>query len=125
MVDYVFEIGGEDFSAMVERDRYKTDLSPVFSPTITTMNQVDHFVQVRTRGFVSVRLNPQTDTDMARFCSALLKGPVLVHYHCLQRNADVYATMALDSDLTAAYLSRCLHQGRKWSEAETVTLREL
>lgn len=125
MVDYVFEIGGEDFSAMVERDSYSTDLSPVFSTTITTMNQVDHFIQVRTRGFVSVRLNPQTSADMARFCSALLKGPVLVRYHCLQRNADVYATMALDSDLTANHLSRCLHLGQKWSEAETVTLREL
>lgn len=125
MVNYSFSINGVDFSGMVERDSYTTALTPVFSKTITTMNGVDHFVQVRTRGFVTVRLNPQTDADAASFCAELLKGPALVRYHCLQRNADVYATMAVDSDLTAAYLSRCLHMGKKWVEAEPVTLREL
>lgn len=125
MVNYVFEINGVDFSGMVERDSYNTSLTPVFSPTITTMNGVDHFVQVRTRGGLSVRLNPQTADDVARFCGELLKGPVLVRYHCIQRNADVYATMALDNDLTAAYLSRCLHRGLKWVEAESIALREL
>lgn len=125
MVNFPFEISGVDFSGMVERDSYSTMLTPIYSQKITTMNGVDHFIQVRTRGGVSVRLNPQTAADTARICTQLLKGPVLVHYYCLQRNADAYATMALDSDLTAAHLSRCLHQGLKWNEMETITLVEL
>lgn len=125
MVDYAYEIGGVDFSGLVERDSYSTSLEPIYSEVIETMNRKRHFVLVRNRGSVTVKLNPQTEEDTARFCAAVLAGPVMVRYHCLQRNSDVYAEMALDNAATAAYLSRCLHRQQRWSELETITLTEL
>lgn len=125
MVKYPYEVGGVDFSGMVERDSYETSLEPVYTDTITTMNGKRHFNLVRLRGAVSVRLNPQTDEEAARFCTKVLSGPVPVKYHCLQRNMDIIAEMSLNDAVTAVYLSRCFHKGMKWSEIGTVTLTEM
>lgn len=78
MVNYAYEIGGVDFSGLVERDSYSTSLEPVYSEEIETMNRKRHFVLVRNRGTVTVKLNPQTEEDIARFCAAVLAGPVMV-----------------------------------------------
>lgn len=125
MVDYPFELDDVDFSRMVERDSYSTDLEPIFSESITTMDKKIHKQLIRSRGYVTVGLNPQTADDTQAICTALLKSPILVKYHCLQRHMDVYAHMVLDSTLTAAYLSRCLYRGEKWNEVQSITLMEL
>lgn len=125
MVNYPFELDDVDFSHMVERDSYSTELEPVFSSETVTMDKTIHKRLVRNRGYVTVGLNPQTAADTAALCNALLKCPIMVKYHCLQRHMDVYAQMALDNTLTASYLSRCLYRGEKWNEVKSITLMEL
>lgn len=125
MVDYAFELDDVDFSHMVERDSYSTELEPIFSESIVTMDKTIHKQIIRSRGYLTVGLNPQTAADTQAICTALLKGPILVKYHCLQRHMDVYAQMVLDSTLTASYLSRCLYRGEKWNEMKSITLMEL
>lgn len=125
MVDFPFELDGISFSRMVERDSYSTDLEPVYSDETVTMDKTIHKRLVRNRGYLTVGLNPQTAADTAALCNALLKCPISVKYHCLQRHMDVYAQMVLDNTLTASYLSRCLYRREKWNEVESITLMEL
>lgn len=124
MVKYTFEVNGKDFHNFVERDSYATSLVPVFSPAITTMDQIDHVVKIRDRASVTVGLNPQTAENTAELCKTLLQAPLTVLYHCMQRNADVFSTMIPD-EMSSRFLSRCLAGGHEWAETENITLTEL
>lgn len=121
---YPLEINGVDFSHMVERDSYVTSIHVVYSDTITTMDGVDHVAAIRNRGVLTVKFNPQTSANTAKLCTALLKCPLQVRYHCLQRDMDVYATMIIDS-VSSQYLSRVLYMGQKWNETKSITFKEL
>lgn len=123
-VDYVLKVNGVDFGRMVEIDSYHTSLEPVYGDSVTTMDGVEHIAVIRYRGAVEFTLNPQTDTASEKAFAALLKSPLEVYYHCLQRNADVIASMKLDS-ISAQHLGRARFCGRKWNEIPPITLMEL
>lgn len=124
MVNLTFKINNTDYSNMVERDSYQTSLEPVYAETIQTMDGVNHTALLRTRGSIRLRFNPQTDSDTAALCSALLAAPCEVQYRCLQRDVDVTALMVVDT-ISAQYLSRCLYLGDEWNQIESITLTEL
>jgi hypothetical protein len=120
----LFRVNGVDFSRFVERDSYATALEPVYAETIQTMDGVNHTALLRTRGSIRLRFNPQTDSDTAALCSALLAAPCEVQYRCLQRDVDVTALMCVDT-ISAQFLSRCLYLGDEWNQIESITLTEL
>ena len=117
-------VNGTDLSEYVERDSYRTSLTPVYGQTIETLNGVQHTALLRLRGALKVGLNPQTDTDTATICTALLNTPCQVTYHCLQRDADVTSLMKVDP-ISAQFLSRCLFLGDEWNDIDDITLTEL
>lgn len=123
-VNLTFSLNGTDYSRMVERDSYATGLIPVYSDAVTTFDGVDHMVLIRSKGTVTVGLNPQTAADTKSICEALNRCPVTVKYHCLQRNTDVTANMIV-SQQSAKFLSRCKARGYVWNEIDAITLEEL
>ena len=123
-IRHLFRVNGVDFSRFVERDSYATTLEPVYAETIQTMDGVNHTALLRTRGSIRLRFNPQTDSDTAALCSALLAAPCEVQYRCLQRDVDVTALMCVDT-ISAQFLSRCLYLGDEWNQIESITLTEL
>lgn len=124
MLDYTLTINGVDFTAMVERDSYKTAKIPVFSETVTTMDGVDHLVLLRHKGSCSFEFNPQTAAQTKIACDALLTKPCTVRYFNLQSNTYENASMTLDEQ-SAQFLSRCLSRGFRWNQMEPITLTEL
>jgi hypothetical protein len=124
MVNLTFTVNNVNLAGMVERDSYTTSLEPVYADTIKTMDGVNHTALLRTRGSIRVRFNPQTDSDTATICAALLSTPCEVQYRCLQRDVDVTALMVVDT-LSAQFLSRCLYLGDEWNQMEDITLTEL
>lgn len=97
MTKYTFQINGTDFSDIVSKYGYDTDLMPVKTNTLTTMDGVDHFRVLRYKGRLNVTLNPQTALDRARIYGALQSQPLTVTYHCFQRGGDVAVKMSLDN----------------------------
>ena len=124
MSKYTFTVNSHDYTNLVERDSYRTSVSPVYGETIKTLDGVGHTALLRLKGELSVKLNPQTDAVAASLCADLLSSPCEVQYHCLQRNATVTAQMTLDS-VSALFLSRCLYCGEKWNDIDEITLTEL
>ena len=123
-VDYIVELNGTDYRRMVERDSYQTFRTPVFSDAVTTFDKITHKVLVRMRGGLTISLNPQTAEDTRALCEELARCPVVVKYHCLQRDIDVYANMAPDTQ-SAQFLSRCRARGYRWNDLAAITLEEL
>lgn len=124
MLDYTLTINGVDFASMIERDSYSTGRVPVFSETVTTMDGVDHVALVRHKGTIRFEFNPQTAAQTATAFQALMTQPCTVYYFCLQTNAYRQATMRL-SEMSAAYLSRCLARGLRWNQIDEIELTEL
>lgn len=124
MSKYTFLVNSHDYTNLVERDSYRTSVTPVYGETIQTLDGVGHTALLRQKGELSVRMNPQTAATVAALCSDLLNAPCEVKYHCLQRNADVTALMTIDS-VSAQFLSRCLYCGQKWNDIDSITLTEL
>lgn len=121
MTEYPFKINGKDFSRLVNRYGYTTDLKPVVV-TYTDLNQVEHEKIVRYRGFVTVPLNPLLEEDSAELCAELLKRPLSIEYHCFQRHTTVVATMRLDS-IPMEYLAKAA--GRRWMQAINLDFAQL
>lgn len=124
MLDYTLTINSTDFTAMVERDSYKTDTVPVFSERITTMDGVDHVALIRNKSSLTFEFNPQTTTQTKTACDALLTQPCTVYFYNIQSNAYKTADMTLDGQ-SAQYLSRCLSRGLHWNQMQSITLTEL
>ena len=121
---YTFIVNGNDYTGRVERDSYRTAVTPVYGETVQTLDGVNHTALLRLRGSITVGLNPQTKANTAAICADLLQSPVEVQYHCLQRNANVTALMVADT-ISAQFLSRCLYGGASWNQLESITLKEL
>lgn len=96
MTDLTFKINGQDFSALVHKNGYRTYLDPVYSGEITTLDGVRRAALLRRRGRLHITLNDLDEEDSARLCAALLAEPVSVTYHSFQRDADVTEQMRLD-----------------------------
>ena len=124
MVKYTVEVNGESISQNIERDSYHTQLTPVFTRKITTLDLIGHCKLARKKVSVSFSFNPQKADVAAHIAQLLLNAPCTVVYHCMQRNADVIATMVPDAP-SADYLSRCLCGGADWVQPGDVTLEEL
>lgn len=91
-----FKIDNVDYSGYITKYGYKTSLTPVYGASVTTLDGVEHTAVIRYRGALSVTLRPMEATAWATLSTALLSGPMEVKYTCLQRGADVTATMRLD-----------------------------
>lgn len=121
---YPLEANGLDITNLVQADSYETALVPVYGETIITMDGIERTCVIRKRGEVSFEVNPQTASAAAALCEALLKYPVKMRYHCLQRNTEVLADMKLSS-VSARHLSRVRFAGCEWNEIGKITLTEL
>ena len=109
---------------MVAVDSYSTSVIPVYGESIVTMDGVEHSSVLRNKGTVTFTPNPQTDTATEELCAVLLSGIMQVQYYCLQRNAEIIASMKL-SGVSAQHLGRIRFGGRKWNEIPAITLTEL
>ena len=121
---YTFIVNGNDYTGLVERDSYRTAVTPVYGETIQTLDGVGHTALLRVKGSLTVKLNPQTAAQTAAICADLLNAPCEVQYKCLQRNVNVTALMVLDA-VSAMFLSRCLYLGQKWNDVDEIVLKEL
>ena len=121
---YTFIVNGNDYTWLVERDSYRTAVTPVYGETIQTLDGVGHTALLRVKGSLTVKLNPQTAAQTAAICADLLNAPCEVQYKCLQRNVNVTALMVLDV-VSAMFLSRCLYLGQKWNDVDEIVLKEL
>lgn len=121
---YTFIVNGNDYTGLVERDSYRTAVTPVYGETIQTLDGVGHTALLRVKGSLTVKLNPQTAAQTAAICADLLNAPCEVQYKCLQRNVNVTALMVLDV-VSAVFLSRCLYLGQKWNDVDEIVLKEL
>ena len=121
---YTFIVNGNDYTGLVERDSYRTAVTPVYGETIQTLDGVGHTALLRVKGSLTVKLNPQTAAQTAAICADLLNAPCEVQYKCLQRNVNVTALMVLDA-VSAMFLSRCMYLGQKWNDVDEIVLKEL
>ena len=121
---YTFIVNGNDYTGLVERDSYRTAVTPVYGETIQTLDGVSHTALLRVKGSLTVKLNPQTAAQTAAICTDLLNAPCEVQYKCLQRNVNVTALMVLDA-VSAMFLSRCMYLGQKWNDVDEIVLKEL
>lgn len=121
---YTFIVNGNDYTGLVERDSYRTAVTPVYGETIQTLDGVGHTALLRVKGSLTVKLNPQTAAQTAAICADLLNAPCEVQYKCLQRNVNVTALMVLDV-VSAMFLSRCMYLGQKWNDVDEIVLKEL
>lgn len=92
---YCFTVNGKDFSDVVEKYGYETNLIPVYSKTVTTLDKVDHMCLVRMRGQLTVRVN-SISAERAKDLSAELSSlPASIGYHSFQIGTDVEQTMRI------------------------------
>ena len=114
MTDLTFLINTKDFSKMVEKGSYTTELIPVIGAKYTDLDRVDHTTVVRFRGVLSVVLNPSSPADLKKLWDELALAPCSVKYHSFQKNTDVTQTMmpSLEAIQDAAKRSSG-HWGRK------------
>lgn len=121
MTEYSFKVNGKDFTRLVNRYGYTTDLKPVVV-TYTDLDQVEHEKIVRYRGFLTVPLNPLLEEDSAELCAELLKRPLMIEYYSFQRHVYVEENMRLDS-LPMEYLAKAA--GRRWMKAINLPFEQL
>lgn len=121
---YQVIVNGLDITSVIDADSYETSLEPVYGESVTTMDGVEHTTVLRNRGNLSFGFNSLTVEKTAEVCTALLSLPAKVTYHCLQRHAEVIATMKLDS-VSAQHLSRVRFGGARWNELGAITFKEL
>ncbi len=117
---YVLQVNGVDLTDLVERNSYSTSLTNVTSARITTLDGVDHVTLIRQKGVLRCRLNPQTAAETKLVMDALRVLPAEVYYHCIQRNANVYANMMVDG-MSGDYLAKI----GDWIQTGTLTFTEL
>ena len=123
MTKLPFAINGEDFSDIVHKYGYSTDLVPLYSRVVTTMDLVDHQTLGRMRGTLVIRINPVQETRAAEFCSALRSLPATITYHCFQSGRTVEQRMRLTGSMP---LALALWNGdTKWLDGLSLTFEQL
>lgn len=93
MTDLTFRINGNDFSSIVEKGSYTTDLIPVVGSKYTDLNKVDHTIIARYRGYVEVTLNPMSPQQAKSLYTQLKNAPCSVEYFSFQDKEAVTKTM--------------------------------
>ena len=93
MTKFPFTVNGADFSDIVHKYGYRTDRTPVFSKKVTTLDGVDHYSLIRTKGYLELRLNPVPKERALAFCEALQTLPAEISYHSFQTGMTETETM--------------------------------
>lgn len=122
MTRFKFTVNGIDFSDIVHKYGYTTDRVPVYGPTVTTIDGVDHLRLIRTKGMLKVPLNPNSESRVAAFCAELQKLPADVEYHSFQAGVDVSETMKLTS-MSAEFVLGT--PSTNWVAGTTITFEQL
>lgn len=122
MSKYPVKINGEDFTDLFHKRGYVTDRQPVYAGSYTDLEQVDHYVVGRWRGYFSGTTNDLTAEEAARLCAALLASPVELTYHSFQLGAVVTETMILSEMPQALKLQT---SRASWIKGVTLTFSQL
>jgi len=96
MTDYPFDLNGVDFTDIVHKRGYQTDRQPVYTGKFTDLDQVDHYVVERWRGFASIPTNDLKAERAAQLAAELMKSPLQVGYWSFQLKKKVTETMVLE-----------------------------
>jgi len=121
MTKYPFTINGKDFSHLVNKYGYTTDLQPVVS-SYTDLEKRDHETVVRYRGILDVSINDATEQEVAEFRKALLERPLVVGYYSFQRGRPVQEKMSISSMPASFLLSDA---GTNWVSSIPMTFIQL
>lgn len=124
MLDFTLTVNNTNLTNYIKYDSYETKKTPVFSPSVTTLDGVEHIAVVRYRGACRFEFNPQNAETAQTIAAALMTQPLAVRYYSLQTNQYEDANMKLD-DQSAEYLAKCKFVGKKWVQIGKVTLEEL
>lgn len=96
MTNYPVEFNDVDFSDIVHIRGYQTDRQPVYTGKLTDLDQVDHYVVERWRGFLNLPTNDLKAERAAQLAAELMKSPLKVKYWCFQLGKAVTETMVLE-----------------------------
>ena len=122
MTDLAFAVNGVDFSALVHKNGYATDLEPVYAGQYTDLNQVDHYILKRYRGIFCPTLNDLEAQQSLELCDELLKPQLNVTYFSFQRGRVVTEAMRLTS-IPREQLMRT--RSRRWLAGVTLRFEQL
>lgn len=96
MTNYPFDLNGVDFTDIVHQRGYQTDRRPVYAGKMTDLDQVDHYVVERWRGFANIPTNDLKAERAAQLAAELMKSPLRVGYWSFQLKKKVTETMVLE-----------------------------
>lgn len=122
MNKYPVKINGEDFTDLFHKRGYVTDRQPIYAGSYTDLDQVDHRIVGRWRGYFSGTTNDLTAEDAARLCAALLASPVELTYHSFQLGREVTETMVLEQMPQALKLQT---SRASWIQGVTLSFSQL
>lgn len=122
MNKFPFYVNGVDFSSLVHKYGYQTDRVPVFSESVRTLDGVDHFSLLRTRGVLIVRLNPAEKSTLQQLAEELQILPVKVKYHSFQTGTTEEENMVANGMPLALLLSA---NGKDWLGGVELTFEQM
>ena len=122
MTKFPFMVNGVDFSDVVYKYGYRTDRVPVYSPKITTLDGVDRFSLLRTKGYLEITLNPVPKERALAFCEALRQLPATISYYSFQTGMTETETMTVASVPFGVFATIGF---RDWLGGETIIFEEL
>lgn len=122
MTHFPFSVNGVDFSGLVHKRGYRTNRVPVYSGKITTLDGRDHFNQIRTKGVLTVTLNPADKSRMLELMEELQTMPVRVRYHSFQTGMTETEKMVVQDMSMALLLSTA---GKDWLGGVELTFEQM
>lgn len=121
---YPVKISGTDITGFIVPGSYTTNLIPVYSEAVTTMDGIDHVSLIRVKHSISFSLNPVPDDRMDPLFALLRSGTVSVEYVPLDSGTAQIGTFRLD-EMSVSYLYGVVCQGKRWNSIQPLTLVEL
>ena len=122
MTKFPFTVNGVDFSDVVHKYGYRTNRMPVYSRRVTTLDGVDHYSLIRTKGYLELRLNPVPKERALAFCEALQQLPAEISYHSFQTGMTETESMTV-AGMPFGLLAII---GKKdWLDGETIAFEQL
>ena len=122
MTHFPFAVNGVDFSALVHKRGYRTNRVPVYTPQIQTLDGVSHFSLIRTKGVLTVTLNPAEKEKMQQLAEELQILPVKVKYHSFQTGTTEEENMVAQDLSMALLLSSA---GKDWIGGFELTFEQM
>lgn len=122
MTKFTFKLNGVDFSGLVHKNGYQTDLKPVVSWSMTDLSGVEHQVISRWRYELTLELNPMTAAQAQALCAELRYQPISATFTSLQTGEDVSAEMRVEEMPLQHQLTA---RNTDWHRGFTLTLQQL